>query len=104
MSEEHSRNHSPANNRRSSSRSKSPRYDKRDMNPETYTQVYVAKLDRRTREDDLREKFQKYGRIKNIVLKTTYAFIDYDDHESAEQAVKEMNGKVFVNGEELVVE
>jgi len=37
-------------------------------------------------------------------LKHTYAFIDYGDHEAAELAVKEMNGKAFVNGEELVVE
>jgi RNA recognition motif-containing protein len=37
-------------------------------------------------------------------LKHSYAFVDFDDHEAAGRAIKEMNGKSFVNGEELVVE
>jgi arginine/serine-rich splicing factor 7 len=61
-------------------------------------------LSRRTREEDLKDGFSKFGRIKQIVLKAAYAFIDFEDHESAVQAVKEMNGKPFVNGEELIVE
>jgi RNA recognition motif-containing protein len=52
----------------------------------------------------LRNEFSKFGHIKNIVLKHAYAFIDFEDHEAASRAVKEMNGKTFVNGEELVVE
>ena len=80
------------------------RRDKRDKNPETYTQVYIAKLNRKTREEDLREAFSKYGHIKEIVLKTSYGFIDFDDHHCAEDAVTGMNGKPFINGELLVVE
>jgi RNA recognition motif-containing protein len=80
------------------------RDDKRNKDPDTYTQVYVAKLSRRTREEDLKQEFSKFGRIKNVTLKLSYAFIDFDDHESAVAAVKEMDGKAFVNGEELVVE
>lgn len=52
----------------------------------------------------MKEQFSKYGRIKELVLKHAYAFIDYENHEAANLAVKEMNGKAFVNGEELVVE
>jgi RNA recognition motif-containing protein len=37
-------------------------------------------------------------------LKHSYAFVDFDDHEAANKAIREMNGKAFVNGEELVVE
>jgi RNA recognition motif-containing protein len=37
-------------------------------------------------------------------LKHAYAFIDFEDHEAADRAIKEMNGKSFVNGEDLVVE
>lgn len=97
------RSHSPS--QRSHSRDEkrnSP--DKRDKDPESFTQVYVAKLHRRTREDDLKEAFSAFGKIKGIILKHTYAFIDFEEHEAAEKAIKEMNRKTFVNGEELVVE
>ena len=52
----------------------------------------------------MRDAFSKYGQIKSLVLKHSYAFVDFDEHEAAERAVKDMNGKTFVSGEELVVE
>ena len=91
-------------NRDQTSRSRDREYDKRDKDPETFTQVYVAKLDRRTRESDLKEAFLKFGKIKDIIVKHSYAFINYEDHEAATNAVKDMNGVTFVNGEQLSVE
>ena len=85
------------NDRRSRSRD-----DKKDSS--NFTQVYVAKLHRNTREKDLEDAFAKFGKIKELALKYAYAFIDFEEHEAAEQAIKEMHGKTFVNGEELVVE
>lgn len=38
------------------------------------------------------------------MFKQTYAFIAFEGHESAVDAVKDMDNKVFVNGEKLVVE
>lgn len=102
-----SKEDSPRGRKRSHSDSRSKsrdRNDKRDMDPESFTQVYIAKLSRRTNESDLRSEFSKFGTIKNIVLKHAYAFIDFEDHEAAGRAIKEMNGKSFVNGEDLVVE
>ncbi len=64
----------------------------------------MAKLHRSTRESDLREGFSKFGRLREVALKNLYAFIDFEEHESAVRAIKEMDRKVFVNGEELVVE
>ncbi len=64
----------------------------------------MAKLSRRTREEDLKSEFAKFGKIKELSLKHSYAFIDYYDRESAQKAIEEMNGKIFLNGEELVVE
>ena len=52
----------------------------------------------------MKSEFAKFGKIKELSLKHSYAFIDYDDHESAQKAIEAMNGKTFVNGEELVVE
>lgn len=64
----------------------------------------MAKLHKRTREEDLREAFSKFGKIKELSLKYAYAFIDFEDHGAAVTAIKEMDGKTFVNGEVLVVE
>jgi transcription initiation factor TFIID subunit 15 len=61
-------------------------------------------LHRRTREDDLREAFSKFGKIKECIVKHSYAFIDFESAQAAAEAIKEMNHKTFVNGEELVVE
>jgi RNA recognition motif-containing protein len=61
-------------------------------------------LHKRTREEDLRDAFSKFGKLKEVSLKFNYAFIEYEDHEAAVAAIKEMDGKTFVNGEELVVE
>jgi|LakMenEpi03Aug12_release.lakeMendotaPanAssembly.Ray.scaffolds.fasta_scaffold1031342_2 RNA recognition motif-containing protein len=48
--------------------------------------------------------FSKFGNITNINLKDHFAFVDFDDHEAATQAIKEMNGKTFIHGEVLKVE
>jgi len=79
-------------------------HESRNKDPDNYTQIYIAKLHKKTNEDDLKSKFSEYGKIKQVTLKHTYAFIDFDDHEAAVRAVKEMNKVPFVNGEELVVE
>lgn len=81
------------------------RRDRRgDRDTENSTQIYVAKLHRNTKEGDLRDSFSKFGKIKDIVSKYNYAFIAFEDPEAAQQAVREMNGKSFINGEELIVE
>lgn len=100
-----SKERSPRPRSRNDSRSPSDdRNDKRDNGSEKMTQIYIAKLSRKTNESDLKSEFSKFGQIKNIVLKHAYAFIDFEEQEAAERAIKEMNGKSFVNGEDLVVE
>jgi arginine/serine-rich splicing factor 7 len=83
---------------------KDDRRDDRRDGDDSFTQVYVAKLHHRTKESDLQEAFSKFGKIKDLSIKHTYAFINFEDHTAADNAIKEMNGKTFVNGEELVVE
>lgn len=80
------------------------REDRRTKDTDSFTQIYIAKLHKYTRESDLQDAFSKFGKIKQIVLKHSYAFIDFEEHEAAVQAIKEMDGKTFINGEELVVE
>jgi RNA recognition motif-containing protein len=56
-------------------------------------------LHRATREIDLKEAFEKFGKLREVALKHTFAFVDYEDHESAVRAIAEMDRKTFVNGE-----
>ena len=66
--------------------------------------IYIAKLARGTREADLKEGFTRYGAVKNIVMKSSYAFLTFESQESVKEAIEKMNGAKFVNGEELLVE
>ncbi|TNV83735.1 hypothetical protein FGO68_gene12453 [Halteria grandinella] len=86
---------------RKGSYSRSPR---RGEVKDSFTQIYVARLDRATGEEDLQRAFAKFGKIKELALKHTFAFIDYEDHDSAIRAIRDMNRTRFVNGETLLVE
>lgn len=61
-------------------------------------------MNRETGKSDIMNNFSKFGNITNINLKDHFAFVDFDDHEGAMQAIKEMNGKTFIHGEVLKVE
>ena len=79
----------------SRSRSRSPRsnsreayVDIRDSNPETFTQIHISKLDRKTGYSDIEREFSKFGKIDTITLKTHYAFVKFDDHSAACAAIE----------------
>ncbi|KAI7889344.1 uncharacterized protein EV154DRAFT_284322 [Mucor mucedo] len=40
--------------------------------------LYVGKVSRYVREQDLKDLFARYGRIRDLVLRDFYAFIEYD--------------------------
>ena len=66
-------------------------------------QIFIAKLNPRVREKDLDRLFSKYGNIKNILIKSGYAFIEYDNYKDAEDAVRHMDGKT-IESQRIVVE
>ena len=37
--------------------------------------------------------FKGYGRIREILLKNGYGFVEFDDYRDADDAVYELNGK-----------
>ena len=37
--------------------------------------IYIGRLSRRTRARDLEDKFERYGRIRDVEMKSDYAFI-----------------------------
>ncbi|KAF0688581.1 Aste57867_19826 [Aphanomyces stellatus] len=70
--------------------------------------VFVGNLVDQVKEADLREKFEKFGKIVAISIKTparppAFAFIEYEDLRDAEDAVREMNG-TELDGQQIRVE
>ena len=57
------------------------------------TRVYVGGLSHRVRERDIEKFFRKYGRLREISMKTGFCFIEFDDYRDADDAVYELNGR-----------
>ncbi|KAG0490169.1 hypothetical protein HPP92_007032 [Vanilla planifolia] len=60
------------------------------------SRVYVGNLDPRVNERDLEDEFRVYGVIRSIWVARRppgYAFIDFDDHRDAQDAIRGMDGK-----------
>jgi len=55
--------------------------------------VYVGGIPSDCRDKDLDRFFKNYGRIRDILIKNGYAFIEFDDSRDADDAVYEMNGR-----------
>uniref|UniRef100_A0A1B6DQ13 RRM domain-containing protein n=1 Tax=Clastoptera arizonana TaxID=38151 RepID=A0A1B6DQ13_9HEMI len=67
------------------------------------TRVFVGGLTYRVRERDLERFFRKFGRVKEVAMKNGFAFVEFDDHRDADDAVYELNGKELM-GERVSVE
>lgn len=67
------------------------------------TRVFVGRLPYQVRERDIESFFKSYGRIREIVLKNGYGFVEFDDHRDAEDVVYELNGKELL-GERVTIE
>lgn len=63
--------------------------------------VYIANLSRNVKEEEVREKFNQFGKIKSITVVKDhqtneprgFAFITYETKKESELAIKEMNDK-----------
>ncbi|KAL3196053.1 hypothetical protein MRX96_045390 [Rhipicephalus microplus] len=55
-------------------------------------QLFIGRLPLDTRERDVEQVFERYGRLLRCDVKygtgMAYAFVDYEDHRDAEDAVK----------------
>ena len=61
------------------------------------TKVFVGQLSKKIRTSDLEEAFSKFGKVKDVEMKTNHAFIEFDSARDAEEAVDEMDGKTIVD-------
>ncbi|XP_053405312.1 probable splicing factor, arginine/serine-rich 1 [Mercenaria mercenaria] len=67
------------------------------------TRVYVGRLASDTREKDIERFFKGYGRLREVLMKNGYSFVEFDDPRDADDAVYELNGKELL-GERLIIE
>ncbi|KAI1719384.1 RNA recognition motif domain-containing protein [Ditylenchus destructor] len=67
------------------------------------SRVYIGHLSSRATERDIEQFFISYGRIRDVVLKNGYGFVEFDDSRDAEDAVNEKNGR-DICGERVIVE
>uniref|UniRef100_A0A023FEX1 Putative alternative splicing factor srp55/b52/srp75 rrm superfamily n=1 Tax=Amblyomma cajennense TaxID=34607 RepID=A0A023FEX1_AMBCJ len=67
------------------------------------TRVYVGHLSYRVRERDLEKFFRGFGKIREVLLKNGFGFVEFHDYRDADDAVYELNGREL-DGERVVVE
>ncbi|XP_068619834.1 serine/arginine-rich splicing factor 5 isoform X2 [Battus philenor] len=67
------------------------------------SRVYVGGLPFGVRDRDLEKFFKGFGRIRDILIKNGYGFVEFEDYRDADDAVYELNGKELL-GERVSVE
>eukprot|EP00094_Tigriopus_californicus_P007062 TCALIF_06800-PA protein Name:"Similar to B52 Serine-arginine protein 55 (Drosophila melanogaster)" AED:0.12 eAED:0.13 QI:398/0.83/0.85/1/0.66/0.57/7/226/377 len=55
--------------------------------------VYIGGLPRRAKMEDVKAFFHKYRRRFDVLLKTGFGFLEFDDYRDADDAVFELNGQ-----------
>merc|ERR1719265_2058943 len=66
-------------------------------------QIYVGGLPYDIRESELRREFDRYGAIVNMSIKPKFAFIEFEDHVAARDAIDDLH-RQHVFGGVIVVE
>ncbi|CAG2251283.1 serine/arginine-rich splicing factor 6-like isoform X2 [Mytilus galloprovincialis] len=67
------------------------------------TRVYLGRLSHHAREKDVERFFKGYGKIRDVMLKNGYGFVEFEDYKDADDAIYELNGKDLC-GERCTVE
>uniref|UniRef100_T1IYE3 RRM domain-containing protein n=1 Tax=Strigamia maritima TaxID=126957 RepID=T1IYE3_STRMM len=67
------------------------------------TRVYIGGLHFDTNDRDIEDFLGKYGKIREVILKKGFGFVEFDDNRDAEDAVYDLNGKRLL-GQRVTVE
>ncbi|XP_028394188.1 serine-arginine protein 55-like isoform X2 [Dendronephthya gigantea] len=73
------------------------------MSRDNDARVFLGRLPYRIRESDIERFFKGYGRIRDINVKTGFAFVAFEDYRDADDAVHDLNNKDLL-GERVTVE
>lgn len=75
------------------------------MNFDYYSenQLYVSRFPELSTEEDLYKLFSPFGKIKNIMMKPGFAFIDYEKYTDADDCVFTMDG-IYLEGKRMIVQ
>ncbi|KAI8437723.1 hypothetical protein MSG28_011957 [Choristoneura fumiferana] len=65
------------------------------------SRVYVGGLPFGVRDRDLEKFFKGFGRIRDILIKNGYGFVEFEDYRDADDAVYELNGKELLGESRL---
>ncbi len=67
------------------------------------SRIFVRNIPSKIKESDLESQFSKAGKITDLVLKTNFAFIQYEDERQALDALRQFHD-TSIHGNKLVVE
>jgi RNA recognition motif-containing protein len=65
--------------------------------------LFIGRLSKYARSDDIREAFEKYGQLERFELKSGYGFVVYASKDLAEAAMNGLQSKDF-SGRKIVIE
>jgi len=78
-----------------------PRHERQKRAETTWTNVFVKNLDNEIDEKQIEDLFRPFGNITSrIVMRNdrgNFGFVNFQSHEMADRAVKEMNGYIYKN-------
>merc|ERR1712088_73176 len=60
--------------------------------------VYIGNIPSNCRERDLEKFFKGYGRLREVVVKNGYGFVEFDDQRDADDATHDLDGKDMQGG------
>jgi len=60
--------------------------------------VYLGRIPLDIKEREIEKFFKNYGTVKNVNIKTGFAFLEFDDKRDAEDAAYDLDGKEFLGG------
>lgn len=59
------------------------------------TKLFIGNVSAKATEDDLKEAFEKYGKVVQHAIVRSYGFVHYENKEDAEKAIKELDDTEF---------
>jgi len=55
--------------------------------------VYIGRLPSRARESDVERFFRGYGKVRDVMLKNGFGFVELDDYRDADDAIRDLDGR-----------